>query len=192
TARDLLGLGYVLGVARWAHRVARPLHEWRRWQVRHRRQQDLERRMGLLRSRIARRSTMEREYRLALAELSPELDKVCQPLRRANQAIPLADIDQDGFLRPRLGSLWAAPAVDGNAFVPRTRFELTVVDCGGYVGVCKNFRGDKAAFVNELEATLDLAAAGCHVAPILGVDFDRLAINFAYINGVVVREALAQ
>jgi polysaccharide transporter, PST family len=190
--RDLLWLGYVLGVAPWAHRVAWPLHEWNRWQVRRRRQRDLERRMELLRSRIAQRSVTRDEYRLALAELSPELDKVCQPLRRANQAIALADIDQEGFLRPRLGLLWAVSVVDENAFVPRSRFELTVVDCGGYVGVRKNFRGDKAAFVNELEASLDLGAAGCHVPAILAVNFERLAITFAYINGVVVREALAQ
>jgi tRNA A-37 threonylcarbamoyl transferase component Bud32/SAM-dependent methyltransferase len=82
--------------------------------------------------------------------------------------------------------------VDSQMFLPRERFELLVVDHGGWVGVRKNFRENKTAFVTELEAALDLVAAGCHVPAVLDVDFDRLSITFAYINGVVVREALAQ
>jgi len=58
--------------------------------------------------------------------------------------------------------------------------------------VRKNFRGNKVAFVNELEAALDLKGAGCQIPAILRVDFERLSITFAYIDGVVVRQALAQ
>jgi tRNA A-37 threonylcarbamoyl transferase component Bud32 len=78
-----------------------------------------------------------------------------------------------------------------DAFLPRARFALTVVDHNGWVGVRKTFCGDKIAFVNELEAILDLGGAGCRVPEIFTVDFDRLAITLAYINGVVIREALA-
>jgi tRNA A-37 threonylcarbamoyl transferase component Bud32 len=78
-----------------------------------------------------------------------------------------------------------------DAFLPRARFALTVVDHDGWVGVRKTFCGDKIAFVNELEAILDLRGAGCRVPEIFRVDFERLAITLAYINGVVIREALA-
>jgi tRNA A-37 threonylcarbamoyl transferase component Bud32/SAM-dependent methyltransferase len=189
---DLLWLGYVLGIARWAHRAAGPIHQFQLWQVCRRRQRDVDHRMELLRARIARRFSAQGTYRVALAELCPELDQTCRRLRRSNEEITLASIDQDGFLCPRFEQFWDAPCVDADAFLPRDRHELTVVDRDGWVGVRKNFRGEKIAFVNELEAALDLAAAGCHVPAIFGVDFERLSITFAYINGVVVREALAQ
>jgi tRNA A-37 threonylcarbamoyl transferase component Bud32 len=190
--RDLLWLGYVVGIAPLVHRAAGPIHQLQRWRVCRRRQLDLGHRMELLRARIARQFLAQGGYRVALAELCPELNEICRPLRRPNEEITLASIDQDGFLRPRFEQFWAAPSVDADAFLPRDRFELTVVDRDGWVGVRKNFRGGRIAFVNELEAALDLAAAGCNVPAILAVDFERLSITFAYINGVVVREALAQ
>jgi SAM-dependent methyltransferase len=190
--RDLLWLGYVVGIAPWMHRAAVPVHLLLRWQVRRRRRHDFDHRMELLRARIARRPLPQGSYRVALAQLCPELDEICRPLRRPYGEIILADIDQDGFLRPRFERLWAAPCIDANGFVLRGRFELAVVDRDGWVGVRKDFRGSKHAFVNELEAALDLAAAGCHVPAVLGVDFERLSITFAYINGPVMREALAQ
>lgn len=190
--RDLLWLGYVVGIAPWMHRAAVPIHLLLRRQVRRRRRHSPDHRMERLRAWIARRSLPQGSYRIALAELCPELDEICRPLRRTCEEIPLADIDQDGFLRPRFERLWAAPCADANAFLPRGRFELSVVDRDGWVGVRKDFRGSRHAFVNELEAALDLAAAGCHVPAVLSVDFERLSITFAYIHGAVVREALAQ
>jgi SAM-dependent methyltransferase/tRNA A-37 threonylcarbamoyl transferase component Bud32 len=148
--------------------------------------------MERLRLRYAYHTLSEPGLRIALSKLSPQLEEICAPLRRWQREIPLADIDQDGFLLSRYGRLWDAPQVGPEAFVPRKHFELTVVDRGGWVGVRKNFRGDKIAFVNELEAALDLAAAGCRVSQILGIDFERLSITFAYLHGVVVREELAQ
>jgi hypothetical protein len=191
-ARDLLWLGYVVGIAPWVHRAAGPMHQLQCWLVRRRRQRDVDHRLELLRARTAGRRLAQGSYRVALAELCPELDDICRPLRRPDEEITLASIDQDGFLRPRFEQFWAAPCVDADAFLPRERFELLVVDRDGWVGVRKNFRGSKIAFVNELEAALDLAAAGCHVPAILSVDFERLSIIFAYVNGVVVREALAR
>jgi tRNA A-37 threonylcarbamoyl transferase component Bud32/SAM-dependent methyltransferase len=190
--RDLFWLGYVLTIAPWAHRAAGSLHQLRRWQVRHDRQRDAKSRMEQLRKRVGEGRLMQGSYRVALVELCPELDNICRPLRRPYGEIDLADIDQDGFLCRRFKPLWPAPSVEANAFLPRDRLELTVVDRDGWVGVRKDFRGNKAAFVNELEASLDLSAAGCSVPAVLGVDFERLSITFAYIHGMVVREALAQ
>jgi SAM-dependent methyltransferase len=190
--KDLLWLCYVMGIAPWSHRVSRPLQEVLRWQVRRARQATADLRIKGLRERIARREPAQIGYRISLAELSPNLDDICRPMRHAGEDIVLASIDQDGFLCSRFEQLWPAPRIDASAFLPRDRFELAVVDHGGWVGVRKSFRGNKAAFVNELEASLDLAAAGCHVPPVLAVDFRQLSIIFSYIDGTVVREALAQ
>ena len=187
----LLWLGYALGIAPWAHHVAQPLHELQRQLMRRRRNGDLEHRLETLRAQFLQRSSVRPSRRIALADLSPELDVVLRPVRRAGEDTPLADIDQDGFLFPRLGPLWAAPCVDGDAFVPRNRFKLIVVDRDGWVGVRKEFGPNKSAFVNELQAALDLSNAGCNVPDVLGVDFERLSITFAYVHGAVLREALA-
>jgi hypothetical protein len=123
---DLLWLGYVLGIARWAHRAAGPIHQFQLWQVCRRRQRDVDHRIELLRARIARRFSAQGTYRVALAELCPELDQTCRRLRRSNEEITLASIDQDGFLCPRFEQFWDAPCVDADAFLPRDRYELTV------------------------------------------------------------------
>lgn len=141
---------------------------------------------------MARHGPAQTGYRIALSALCPDLDDICRPMRRTGEDIVLASIDQDGFLCPRFELLWPAPRVTADAFLARDRFDLTVVDTDGWVGVQKDFRGNKVAFANELEASLDLAAAGCHVPPIFRVNFERLSITFAYIDGLVVRESLAQ
>ena len=190
--KDLLWFTYVIGIAWWAHRAATPMHQLRRWQARRRRRRDLSRRIQLLRNRIANGCSGKHGDHVALAELSPKLDEICSPLRRANEEIVLANIDQDGFVQPRFAEFWGVPCVDADAFLPRDRLELCIVDRDGWIGVRKNFRGEKLAFANELEAALDLSESCSHVPAILGVDFERLYITFSYVNGVVVREALAQ
>ena len=50
--RDLIWLAYVMGIAPWMHRAARPMHLLRRWQVRRRRQRGFDQRMAQLRTRI--------------------------------------------------------------------------------------------------------------------------------------------
>src|SRR5713226_6202511 len=95
---DLLWLVYVIGIAWWAHRAATPMHQLRRWQARRRRRRDLNRRIQLLRN------------------------------RRANEEIVLANIDQDGFVQPRFAEFWGVPCVDADAFLPRDRLELCIVD----------------------------------------------------------------
>src|SRR5689334_8946486 len=87
--KDLLWLGYVLGIAPWAHPAVRPLHQLRRWLVRYRRQRDVDHRMELLRARIACACLTQDGHRVAVVDLSPELDATCRPLRRTNEEIAL-------------------------------------------------------------------------------------------------------
>jgi SAM-dependent methyltransferase len=106
--------------------------------------------------------------------------------------IVIADIDQDGFLCSRIGRLHDVPTVTRQGFAPRGRFDLTVVDVRGGLGVKKHFKEDVVAFLAELEAGRDLHAAGCRVPAIVAVDFDELTITSEFIPGRVVREELAR
>jgi SAM-dependent methyltransferase len=81
--------------------------------------------------------------------------------------------------------------VTPDRFVPRARFDLTVVALDGVVGVKKHFKGNVKAFVAELSAGHDLRRAGCRVPAIFDVDFDALTITFEYLPGPVLREELA-
>src|SRR5260370_16156070 len=191
--RDLIWLPYVVGIAPWMHRAAGPMHLLRRWQVRRRRQRDFDQRVAQLRARIGQGCLARGGNRVALAQLCPELDEICRAIRRPNEEITLASIDQDGLLLARFEQLWPAPrVVAADSFLPRSRFELVVGDRDGWVGVGTDVRGNRIAFVNELEAALGTAAAGCHVPAILGVDFDRPSITFSYLTVALGREALAQ
>lgn len=139
--RDLIWLAYVVGIAPWMHRAAGPMHLLWRWQVRRRRQRDFDQRMAQLRVRIGQGCLAQGGNRVALAQLCPELDETCRAIRRPNEEITLASIDQDGLLLARFEQLWPAPRVTAaNAFLPRSRFELVVVDHDGWIGVRKDFR----------------------------------------------------
>ncbi len=106
--------------------------------------------------------------------------------------IVIADIDQDGFLCSRIGGLHDVPTVTRQRFAPRVRFDLSVVDVRGGLGVKKHFKRDVVAFLAEFEAGRDLHAAGCRVPAILDVDFEALTITSEFIPGHVVREELAR
>jgi putative peptidoglycan lipid II flippase len=144
---------------------------------------------------------LRREEVLASAEVaaprtesligSDRLDRLRREAGSARE-ISLADIDQDGFLSSRVAVLRDVPTVSADRFAPRTRFELTVVDLSGVLGVKKCFKGDVPAFVAELKASHDLRRAGCRVPPILDVDFQELTITFEYLPGPVLREELAK
>ena len=178
-AHNLLWLSYTVGVASWVHRTAGPAHELYRRYVRRRRNKDAESRVAALKRRLALGCpSLQNSPRVALATLSPELEEICRPLRRSQQEITLADIDQDGSLAPRHSSLWAGAVTAIQPFLHRRRFSITVVDWNGWVGVRKHFRGDTTAFVNELEAVLDLRARGCAVPEVLAVDFDLPIVAF--------------
>jgi hypothetical protein len=119
------------------------------------------------------------------------IDRSRRSQSNADQVV-IADIDQDGFLCSRVGRLHDVPTVARNRFAPRVRFDLTVVDVRGGLGVKKHFKGDVVAFLAELEAGHDLHAAGCRVPAVLNVDFDELTITSEFIPGRVVREELAR
>ena len=104
----------------------------------------------------------------------------------------IAEIDQDGLLLSHIGPLPLASTIPPEMFVPRHRFDLTIVDHAGALGVRKNFGKDKFSFVTELEAAHHLAQAGCNVPAILDIDFESLSITFSYIVGDVLREALVK
>jgi hypothetical protein len=138
---------------------------------------------------------------LAVTEsVAPRTDSLVDPdrldrFRAAGEVageVVLADIDQDGFLCSRVGDLRDVPTVPPDEFAPRTRFDLTVVDIKGVLGVKKHFKGDVAAFIAELTAGYDLLRAGCHVPAILDVDLQALTITFEYLAGPVLREELAR
>src|SRR6266567_690027 len=126
--RDLIWLAYVMVIAPWMHRAAGPVHLLRRWQVRRRRQRGLDQRMAQLRTRIGQGCLVQGGNRVALAQLCPELDETCREITGPNEEIALASIDQDGLLLARFEPLWPAPRVAADAFLPRSRFELVVVD----------------------------------------------------------------
>lgn len=104
----------------------------------------------------------------------------------------IADIDQDGFLLSRTGPLDGAPTVTPGGFMPRQRFAVQVVGRDGVLAVRKDFRGDRAAFVRELSALHELAAAGCNVPAVLDFDVDALTLTVSYVVGAVLREELAR
>ena len=67
-----------------------------------------------------------------------------------------------------------------------------VVACGAHVGIRKNFRGDKVAFLNELRALHTLGLGKCLIPAIMDIDFDSLTLTYSYILGSVLREELGK
>lgn len=106
--------------------------------------------------------------------------------------VELGEIDQDGFLLSKAGDLPNVPSVSREHFLARKRFGLRMVAVNGYVGVEKNYKGNKSAFVNEIEAHYHLGLAGCNIPVIMEVDFDNLTLTFSYIRGRVLHDELAR
>ena len=106
--------------------------------------------------------------------------------------VPIADIDQDGFFT-RQGQPVAdlpAPPEDGSPQA-RRRFALTLTTHDGLLAVRKDFRGDRVAFVREVEAADALQRAGVNVPAVLDLDIGAATVTFDFIPGEVVREKLA-
>jgi serine/threonine protein kinase len=122
---------------------------------------------------------------------SDRLDQLRTALGDGGEFV-IADIDQDGAMCSRVGTLQGVPTVAPDRFDRRIRFDLTVVDFDGVLGVKKHFRGDVAAFIAELTAGHDLRRSGCRVPAILDADFEKLTITFEYVPGAVLREELAR
>lgn len=123
--------------------------------------------------------------------LQEEGFKALQKELEETPEVVIADIDQDGFLLSRFGPIPDAPSVGQEGFLKRKRRPLRVVAMGNKVGVKKSYHGNKARFLNELEA-LNSLAGRCNVPAILDVDFNNLTITLSYIPGPVIREELAR
>lgn len=111
---------------------------------------------------------------------------------RQSQKVELGEIDQDGFLLSKVGTISGVPKVSQEQFLARKRFGLRMIALDGYVCIEKHYKGNKSAFVNEIEALYHLGQVGCNVPVIMGVDFNNLTLTFSYILGTVLREALAE
>jgi tRNA A-37 threonylcarbamoyl transferase component Bud32 len=136
----------------------------------------------------------ERGYKTKIESLGLDLAKVrsTEDGRQPSQKVELGEIDQDGFLLSKVGTISNVPSVSGKQFLPRKRFDLRMVAVNGYVCVEKRYRGNKSSFVNEIEAHYALGLAGCNIPVIMDVDFDNLTLTFSYISGAVLHEELAR
>jgi hypothetical protein len=106
--------------------------------------------------------------------------------------VPIAEIDQDGYFTRRGEPVADLPAPpDGGRPMARRRFQLALTIHDGLLAVRKDFRGDRFAFVHEVEMADALQRAGVKVPAILDIDGAATAVTFDFIPGEVVREKLA-
>jgi hypothetical protein len=137
----------------------------------------------------------EQGYRLRVEDLGLTDENLdCLKKQVGSQAgeVVVADIDQDGFLLSYFGPIKHKPTVPAEQFLTRKRFPVALVAVNGYVGVKKNYKGQRYRFFNELRALYYLASSGCNVPAILDVDFDNLTLTFSYIPGKVLSQELAK
>jgi len=184
--RGWVWLAYVFAISPWAHMALAPIYEMERRLVRARR------RARRAPERAPPLPLLGAHKPVKLAELCPRLEEEISSLRQPGAQIVLAQIDQDGFALPAFPHYWDSPRTTADAFIPRSRFAVRVVDCGGVVGVRKEYGRDIGGMLNELEAAITLIGAGLPVASILDVDFRRCAVTFSYVPGLDVREILAR
>ncbi len=180
-------LGYVAAISPWAHLARAPFHE-------------IERR--LVRARRRARSThsfaplslplVGAHQPLRLSALCSNLEEEVADLRQPGAQIVLAAIDHDGFALPAFEHYWDAPRTTPEAFLPRRKFPIHVVDSEGLVGLRKSYGRDLGGMLNELEAATMLIRAGLPAPSILAVDIEGRTITFSYIPGLDVRETLAR
>jgi len=139
-------------------------------------------------------SLADKGYKTRVEHLGLDRDKISSPDNSGCQShkVELGEIDQDGFLLSKMDAIANVPSVSGNEFLARKRFGLKVLAVDGYVCIEKHYKGNKASFVNEIEAHYHLGRAGCNIPVIMDVDFDNLTLTFSYISGHVLREELAK
>lgn len=136
----------------------------------------------------------DKGYKTRTEQLGLDWDKITstENSRHQSHKVELGEIDQDGFLLSKVGVIANMPSVSKKEFLTRKRFGLKVVAIDGYVCIEKHYKGNKASFVNEIEAHYHLGRAGCNIPIIMDVDFDKLTLTFSYISGPVLREELAK
>ena len=100
------------------------------------------------------------------------------------------NFDQDGYVLSNVGPVEGISTIDKQHFLPRKRFKLYLVSAYGRIGVKKDYKGNKVAFLIELRVYSRLAGKNINVPTLLDVDYDRLTITFSYIPGPTIREKL--
>ena len=104
----------------------------------------------------------------------------------------IAEIDQDGYFTRRGQPVANLPAPsDGGGPLERRRFHLVLTTHDGLLAVRKDYRGDRFAFVREVEMADALQRARVKVPAILDIDLGATTVTFDFIPGQVVREKLA-
>jgi len=141
----------------------------------------------LLETSVQRHATLVDDFGLNKKGLN-EL----KALSKYSPEVRLAEIDLDGFLLSYFGDIEGVPTSSKENFIKRKKYTLEAVLLSNKVGLKKRYNGNKLAFLNELNALHDLAAAGCNLPSIMDVDFRNLSITFSYILGHVLREVLAK
>ena len=124
--------------------------------------------------------------------LSQKKLEILKKMQQKTREVVIAEIDQDGFLLSNFGPIRNTPTISKEQFLARKRSNLKVVSINGYVGVKKDYLGNKLSFVRELRALHSLGLAGSNVPSIIDVDFDNLTLTFSYILGPILREELAK
>lgn len=132
-------------------------------------------------------------YLLKLEELGLSVEQidVIQQRQALSREVVVAEIDQDGLLLSNFGPINNLSMVSEKDFLIRKKFRLYVVILESHVGIKKNYRGDRLAFLKELSALHRLGIAGCNVPAVMDVDFDNLTLTYSFILGAVLREKLA-
>ena len=126
-----------------------------------------------------------------LNDVDPAMERRIAPLRQHDRELVIGDFDQDGGIASRFGRMKGVPSIRASDFMTRTGFPILLVDLNGRLGVRKEFRRF-SAFVQELEALLDLESSGCSVPRVMNVDWDSHTITITFVPGGVVREMLAE
>ena len=124
--------------------------------------------------------------------LSTEHCEKIRKLQMKSDEVVIADIDQDGFLLSRFGTIKNLPMVSDRDFLKRGRFALTLISKAGYVAVKKDYMGNKLGFIKELSALHHLQSTDCNIPSIMDIDFKNLTLTMSYIFGSILREELAQ
>ena len=163
--------------------IARRTYRWRRANL------GLQRRAERLREQLP--DLPRNGIGVLLKDIDPATERRIAPLRQPDRELVVGDFDQDGGIAPRFGRMRNVPSISVTDFMTRTGFPILLVDLNGRLGVRKEFRRF-SAFVQELEALLDLEGSGCSIPRLMNVDWAAHTITITFVPGDVVREMLAE
>ena len=76
--------------------------------------------------------------------------------------------------------------------MPREKFKISLVAVDGHVGIEKSYGNRKRQFLNELSVLLKFNELGFNVPAVLDYDLDKRTLTMSYVQGEVLREALAR